>query len=338
MRGGSFPRQLAQASLVVFLLVGGLYLLGQQRKPSTSAKPARRTDLPSAASVPENREARSLLPRDAWLVADFRGDLLEDAPFADGSTRKDDPCRFVPAPERVAVALLPPRQGTSPEMMLAAPHVTDAFWNCAQKRVLAAGGQVAGNTERLEVLQSPSGVLARGPGGSLIFSTSKAHVEVALALLLGEQALSAQTGAHAELAARFGNEKEQPAIRLTVRLPPGWLSTVGPDADRSPLRHLQAAGLMADEKGNARGILHCAKEGCDELLSFARLARADLVDELPGRLGDQVGEALEFEPATPGPTEATGVILVSWDGRRAPLLPLLTRFMPLEGILGDGAP
>lgn len=333
--GSSFPRQLAQASLVVFALVGGLYLLGQHRKTSTNTESLQRAERPSKSHAPEKRQARSLLPRDAWLVADFPGDLLEEAPFADASTAQDDPCRFVPAPERVAVALLPPQRGTSPEMMLAAPHVSDAFWNCAQKRVLAAGGQVAGHTERLEVLQSPSGVLARGPRGSLVFATSKAHVEVALALLVGEQVPSALTGAHAELAARFGHENDQPVIRLTVRLPPGWLTTVGPDADRSPLRHLQAAGLTADEKGSARGILHCAKEGCDELLSFARRVRADLVDELPGH---RVGEALQLAPAVSDSAEATGAISLSWDGEKAPLLPLLSRFMPLDGFLGADAP
>lgn len=341
MKGpASFPRQLAQASLVVFLLVAGLYWLGQRSKDAPPAPVAHDDERKSSgtkehASLLRERPARALAPSHAWLVADFRGDLLQNAPFADAK-KEDDPCRFVPAPDRVSIALLPPKRDTSPEMVLASPHVSDAFWKCAKMRVLAAGGKKAGRTEHLSVLESPSGVLARGPGGALSFTTSTAHSEVALALLLGREDLSATQGPHALLSERLP-QKMDPVLRVTVQLPEGWPSLVGPEGDRSPLRHLRAAGLAADQDGNARGVLYCTEPGCDELLQFAQRAREDMLQELPSGAAARVDEALTLEKG-PKKGDTAGHIQLSWDGEATPLFSLLGRFLPAASLLGNDDP
>src|SRR5690606_22928516 len=151
-------------------------------------------------------------------------------------------CGKVSAPERVALGVLPPVGESGPVLLLAAPSVTETFWGCARDRIVRAGGIPLAQNDQFDVLKSPTGVVARGPDGSLIFLSDEGHLEAALAVLSGLGPNSANAGAHAKLFRRMYPDIKKgadakSALDLTLALPPAWLSSVGQDAEKSPLRH-----------------------------------------------------------------------------------------------------
>src|SRR6187551_616990 len=107
-------------------------------KSATSSAPIQAAQPSAPAPVGSGivHSARSLIPKEAWLVADFRGDLTGTRPFEDQTGL----CKEVPAPPRVALGILPPLATSKggPEMMLAAPEVSDTFWGCARDRIIVA--------------------------------------------------------------------------------------------------------------------------------------------------------------------------------------------------------
>lgn len=324
-----FPLQLALSVTVVSLCVGGLVLLGRSSEAPGSSE-AQVPTSPRAAPAPPSQEtlpelppavsgvrssARSLVPQSAWLVADFRGDLVGQLPFAD----RQDHCAQVPAPARVAVAVLPPAERGEPELLIAAPEVSDIFWGCARDRIIEAGGQPVAENDRYEVLKSPTGLVARGPGGKMVFLTSDMHLEAALSALSGLTEGSDVTGPHAAMYARLrkGNEVE-PTLALTLTLPSGWLAQLGQEAEVTPLRHVQAAFLALSENGSASGGIDCQEAGCPEVLSFVLRAKNDAAGFLPAELAKSLSESLKAEHLV-----GTGRIAVTWTPQGADLTKLL---------------
>ncbi len=309
----SFPKQIAAATVVIACAIGGLVWVGQ-RNQQAAMEPGAPTGSIAEASLDDTRleEApepgamkaiahgtRSLVPASAWLVADFRGDLTGNAPFSD----VDGLCGKVPAPERVALAVLPPVDDSGPVLLLAAPSVKETFWGCARDRIVRAGGIPLAQNDQFDVLKSPTGVVARGPDGSLIFLSDEGHLEVALGVLSGLGPNSANAGPHAKLFRRMHPELNQgadakSALDLTLALPPAWLSSVGQDADQSPLRHITAAFVSLEEDGGATGGIDCEEAGCPEVLSFLQRAQADLSRRLPTGLAQSITRALHVEHLT----------------------------------------
>ncbi len=287
-----FPLQLAVAASVVTLCVGGLVLLGRSR----DAEADQRTDGSPPVGAPDSSErvseplpaplsgqkgipssARSLVPATAWLVADFQGDLVGQLPFSDQSGY----CAQVPAPARVAVAVLPPAGKAEPEFMIAAPDVNDVFWGCARDRIIAAGGIPIAENDRYEVLKSPSGLVARGPEGRMVFLTSDSHLESALSSLSRLSEGSDLAGPHARMYARMrGQDDPEPTLGLTLVLPEGWLTQVGEEAKQTPLRHVHSAFMALRPDGSASGGVDCDEAGCPEVLAFLLRAKDDATGAL----------------------------------------------------------
>lgn len=321
-------QQLSAAALVVAGAAGLLFYAGQQR--SNASSPADDASDPNAGVLPSPRtpahvpppptgaaikhDARALIPKEAWLVADFSGDLTGTLPFSD----QTGPCKEVPAPPRVAIGILPPlaaatsNKGESggPELLLAAPAVNEVFWGCARDRIVAAGGSILAQNAQFEVLKSPSGVVALGPNRAMIYLSNEAYLERGLAVIsdLAESASSA--GVHAGLYRRI-HEKPEPvstsALDVTVYLPSDWLSSVGDDAKLSPLRHLRAGYISVAQNGSARGGFDCAEPGCDEIYSFLNGAKSDLIGQLPAVRRAQIEAALTIEYV-----QKSGNISVLW--------------------------
>lgn len=342
----SFVRQAALASSVVALVVGALWFVGHEQQTRQDAQGAARpgeTSTPAAPAAPGTAQGsetplaplhhptRALVPPDAWLVVDFEGDLTGQKPFADSPGS----CAQVPAPERVALALLPPAQpAEGPEVLLAAAAVEDVFWGCARDRVVQAGGTVLAQNDRFEVLKSPSGVVARGPERALLFLSGEAHLERALSVLSDLVPHAASQGRHLALLRRLHpNADKAPATRadLTLALPPGWLDAVGKEAEQSPLRALSAAYLSIGLDGAARGGADCEEAGCEALLAFLNRAVQDLLSDAAPQVRYQVSGALHMEHV-PG----SGRIAVTWSPTAADLPALLSQM--LGGLRLGGAP
>jgi hypothetical protein len=312
-----FFQKMALATFVMGASVAGLVLVGrggaEQEPPpvvhniGVAPAPKAEDKAPPSSPLPLDLEsARSFVPPDAWIVADFRGDITGRTPFSD----QPGECQTVPAPGRVAVAILPPKGGTQPDLLLAAPKVSTAFWNCAVARIEGAGGVPLAENEEYQVFQSPSGIVARGPGGAMVFLTSQAHLESALSVLSQISPSAAQEGPHARLLARMhpeGVDRSQVALDATLALPPDWMSSVGQDAEKSPLRHLRAAFLSAKEDGSAQGGVDCEEAGCEEVLTFLNRARGDLLAGLPPAIGEAVKKSLTARHIV-----GTGRIAIDW--------------------------
>jgi hypothetical protein len=309
----------------------------------TTARPP----LPMGAAI--QHAARALVPEEAWLVVDFRGDLTGARPFEDQAGS----CKDVPAPLRVVVALLAPLSKTAagPELLLAAPQVTDEFWGCARDRVVSAGGTVLAQNAQYEVIKSPSGVVALGPHRSMIFLSNEGYLERGLTVMsdLGESA--ANTSAHAGLFRQLhptGSVEMPTDLDLTLQLPADWLNSVGQDAQATPLRHLQAAYLSIAAQGGARGGISCAEPGCAEMLQFLQASKRDLLEALPqerARLIDQ-GLELIYQPSAgagagsrgAAATPTTGNITVRWSNASTKLQDVLGGLLPSGNLWGAPRP
>lgn len=339
----SFAKQIALAAAVVGSCVGGLYLLRQTKTESTNAPTHLSSDdaieRKSSASPPGAQDsaleaellvkgplnagqlARDLAPPSAWLVADFRGDITGQKPFAG----EPGLCDSVPAPSRVAVAVLPPNGGSEPDLLIAARKVSDIFWGCARDMIVRAGGTALAQNDRYEVLKSPSGVVARGPEGSLVFLTSERHLEVALSVLSELAPGAARVGPHARLYARMhpdGEKSEDSMMNITLALSEDWLSSVGQEKEKSPLRFISSAFLTSHADGSARGGIDCVEDGCAEVQEFLERAQKDLLQSLPPATRAGIGDALKLKHVV-----GAGRILIEWDPSRVSLGSVLGQFL-----------
>lgn len=334
----SFPKQAALATLVVAAGVGGLYFAGRSDSSPASRGPSDATSSPEDGRSDEHeppqdegptfdgplsvaQAARNLVPPGAWLVVDFRGDITGKTPFSD----QPGLCASVPAPERVAMAVLPPKVDNEPDLLIAAQNVKDAFWGCARDMIVRAGGTALAQNERYEVLKSPSGVVARGPEGSLVFLTSEAHLEAALAVLSELAPGAARSGPHAQLYARMHpkpDAEKDAVMSLTLSLPKDWLASVGQDQEKTPLRFISSAFLSSHADGSAQGGIDCEESGCAEVLEFLNRARADFLDQLPPATGQAIQEALRLKHV-----RGAGRIAVTWDPSQVSLGTLLGQFL-----------
>lgn len=344
----SFGKQATLATVAMVGLVSGLYFLGrskagaeqqatatatglsQQGKPGetkpvtpTRSEGDSKSEEVEAISGPLNpgQKARELAPPVAWVVADFRGDITGQKPFAG----EPGLCDSVPAPARVVVAVLPPKVGNEPDLLIAAPKVEDVFWGCARDMIVRAGGTALAQNERYEVLKSPSGVVARGPEGSLVFLTSEGHLETALAVLSELTPGAGRSGPHAKLYARMhpdDSKTEDSTLDITLALPEDWLASVGQEKEKSPLRFISSAFLSSHVDGSARGGIDCEEAGCAEVLEFLNRAQKDLLLKLPAATGAGIGEALKMTHVA-----GAGRISVEWDPSRVSLGSLLGQFL-----------
>lgn len=337
----SFMKQVALATLVVVVAVLGLYYLREAKTETTQASselrssdmtaPAPSFPLPKGGTVdaevplegPLNpgEQARDLAPPFAWLVADFRGDITGQKPFSG----EPGLCATVPAPSRVAIAVLPPKEGNEPDLLIAARKVEDVFWGCARDMIVRAGGTALAQNERYEVLKSPSGVVARGPEGSLVFLTSEGHLEAALSALSDLSPGAARLGPHAKLYSRMHPDRkktEDSMLDLTLALSEDWLASVGQEKEKSPLRFITSAFLTSHADGSARGGIDCFEQGCAEVQEFLERAQKDLLQSLPQSTQAGIGEALRMKHVT-----GAGRIAIEWDPSRVSLGNLLGQFL-----------
>jgi hypothetical protein len=196
--------------------------------------------------------------------------------------------------------------------------------------IVRAGGTALAQNERYEVLKSPSGVVARGPEGSLVFLTSEGHLEEALSVLSALVPGAARAGAHAELYARMhppraprGADKVDDSILdITLALPNDWLSSVGQEKEKSPLRFISSAFLTSHANGSAQGGIECVEAGCAEVLAFLKRAQQDLLDSLPSATRAGIGEALRMKHVA-----GAGRIAIEWDPSRVSLGSLLGQLL-----------
>lgn len=336
----SFGKQAALATVVVAAGVGGLYWAGQRdvapargteagaelKREKVRATDADRDEdnlVEGPLSAPQL--ARELVPPGAWLVVDFRGDMAGQTPFSGQSGL----CASVSAPDRVAMAVLPPKVDKEPDLLIAARNVDDAFWGCARDMIVRAGGTALAQNERYEVLKSPSGVVARGPEGSLVFLTSEAHLEKALSVLSDLSPGAARKGIHSKLFERMhpqAEPAEDAMLNLTLALPDDWLSSVGQEKEETPLRFINSAFLTSLADGSAQGGIDCEESGCAAVLEFLQRAKSDLTTQLPGGTRQAIDEALHLKHVV-----GTGRITVAWDPARVSLGSLIGQF------LGPGA-
>lgn len=339
----SFAKQAALATLVVAAGVGGLYWAGKRdaapsgvqvpgEMPARGKEPDRKIDDEGDASpiegpLSEAQKARDLVPPSAWLVVDFRGDITGQTPFSG----QPGLCASVAAPDRVAMAVLPPKVDKEPDLLIAAQEVEDEFWGCARDMIVRAGGTALAQNDRYEVLKSPSGVVARGPEGSLVFLTSEAHLERALSALSDLSPGAGRSGAHANLYARMHPEAEKAndaVMNLTLSLPDDWLASVGQEKEKTPLRFIGSAFLTSHADGSAQGGIDCEESGCKEVLEFLERARTDLVAQLPPGHRKAIDEGLRLKHVV-----GTGRIAVEWDPSQLSLGTLLGQFLG-NGTLG----
>ena len=364
--GVSAGKTLLLSSVVVVGAVGALVYFGRSSPQETAADAQQVAQTMSAASATSSAQvsaptrpalpqgaaivhsARALVPEEAWLVTDFRGDLTGARPFED----QPGSCAGVPAPARVVLALLPPLTQTAPgpELLLAAPQVSEEFWGCARDRVVRAGGTVLAQNAQFEVIKSPSGVVALGPNRSMIFLTNDGYLERGLTVLsdLGQSA--AHAGTHAGLFRQLhqsGAAEGTTDLDLTLQLPADWLQSVGQEAKLTPLRHLQAAYLSMGAQGGARGGISCAEPGCAEMLTFLESAKSDVLKTLPEDKARVIDEGLKLQYVPRGDDArggggsaadqartGTGNIIVSWSSATK-LQDLLGGLMPGANVWGS---
>lgn len=347
----SFAKQLVGAVLVVGLGVGGLWALRQgQAEPAPDAASGEQGEVdqpaPSTAEpapLPEGKgidhAVRSLVPGNALLVADFRGDLSGAAPFAGVGGY----CEAVPSPERMGLGLLPGKE--EPELLLVAPAVSDTFWGCARDRIVRAGGNAIAQNDEFEVLQSPAGVVARGPGGAMAFlAGGGAALETVLEALSGVGDSAAHDGVHAGLYRRMHPDLQLAGDRgatarnlptgassseldLTLALPPSWLSSVGPEAEVSPLRHVRAGFFTLSPDGSAQGGVDCVEPGCAEVAAFFERAASDLSKRLPAATAAALREGLRVEHIP-----ASGRIVLRFERSEVSLASLLGGLLGRSGL------
>jgi hypothetical protein len=209
--------------------------------------------------------------------------------------------------------------------MIAARRVADEFWGCARDRIVRAGGTALAQNERYEVLKSPSGVVARGPDGSMVYLSSEVHLEGALAVISDLEPGAFEVGPHARLYKRLQSSSGPPRtslIEITVAPPPDWVSSMGKEADLSPLRHVHGGFIGAYEDGSAQGGIDCEESGCAEVVAFLHRAKSDLLSDVDNDLGVRVKEAFSADHL-PG----TGRIAIQWKSAEAPIGQLLAPFL-----------
>lgn len=344
----SLVKQLTAAGVLVIGTVSTLVYFGQRRAaapdPTTDAAPSSSLGvaqapgsqahgaagvlppLPSGAAI--KHEPRALIPKEAWLVADFRGDLTGALPFSD----QTGPCKEVPAPPRVAIGIMPPlaagqsnSESGGPELLLAAPSVDEVFWGCARDRIVRAGGTVLAENAQFEVLKSPSGVVARGPNRAMIFLSNEGYLERGLAVISDLAESASSTGVHAGLFRRMHENPEiaaNSALDITVSLPQDWLASVGDDAKLSPLRHLRGGYISVSQEGSARGGFDCTEPGCSEVYRFLNGAKGDLTGHLAADQRAQIEAALKIEYV-----EKSGNISMMWSPKDLRIQDLLGGFL-----------
>lgn len=328
MRERSFPLQLALSTLAIGSVIAGLVWLGQRQgsdlQPGSAFAPSGR-GIPGATPPTGERPPRGdssltrrLLPASAWLVMDFEGKMMGEAPFAG---QLEGHCAELAAPRRVGIGVMPARSTTlGVGLVLVAPQVSEQFWECARARVLKAGGQDGGRAKGFEVLESPSGILIRTPQRDLLFTTQESLLEALLAVARDAESSALAAGPHADMLGRLVVGEAgaaSPPLLLTLHLPPDWLTSAGPEADHSPLRHLTGATLVARHDGSAAGALDCQQPGCQDLAEFLLRARKDLSAELPERLAHELAGSLDAQLLELG--SGKGRIALTWTSQQVSL-------------------
>lgn len=338
----SFGTQLSLSALVMGGVVAGLFLLGQERARSSSAEDAFGSNTSRQSATPPLARAgasgpgigaRALLPARSWLVVDFDGRLTGASPF----TSSAGPCRSVPPPERVGLAL--GSEGSS-ALLLVSPAVSPEFWSCVRAEVLAAGGRALPAEPDHEALESPSGVLVHREG-RLLFSSDRRQLSELAMLARGQGESAASAAPHAQLTSALAEPagiltRGGAPLWATLHVPPTWLADLGPEAQKTPLRHLRAGALRADRDGGAAGALECSEPGCEELAGFLVRARSDLAELLPPPLGEATAQSWSASHQRLSPT--AGLIRLRWSPTRLPFSDWVSGLWTFVSRAGSEAP
>ncbi len=321
-----FPLLAVAAVVGMVALVGGLVALRRHgaieppaeqgaldaSAPAPSARPpvldADRTGSRQDAGV---RALRSMLPAQAWVVADVDLSLLGAAGWTSPGALKPLDCDRVPPPARLALAVVPPvvsadkrderapsagepsKNGDGrtqalpsgvPDLVVAALGASPAFRDCAKRKLLAQSGKQIAFPGGFEVIENAEHTRLVSHAGRdlLLFATASAPSTAELiAIVQGERA-SATTSPHHLLAEALGSR----ALGVTASLPPDWLERAGggPEASQSPLSALEAGALGVRLDGSLDANFFCSparETGCAELAAFLRRATSDVLGLLP---------------------------------------------------------
>lgn len=304
----SFLKQLTGAALVMGALVGGLWYLGRTNQDPASPHAPEFSSDPREPGQARPSHAAYLIPSHAWLVVDFASTLVGERPFGDD----EGPCAQVAAPARALLAVLPGATPSSePSFLLAAIDVTPAFFACAEKKILAAGGARLPQRGGSQLISARSGLLAYDEVGTLLFSTALRTPEELLPLLGGRAQSVANAPPH-QLDREWNGATSAPRefshlLLTSLALPPNWLESFGPDVDRSPLVALRGARLTLLPSGTASGALRCDPRGCAALADFAERATADLLSELPPILQLRFRGAIRVVRPTASAPDSIGI-------------------------------
>ncbi len=333
-KGPGVLLQLGLAGTVVAGVVGALTFARLVPGPAVDAPNAPLAPASLTSALPERPpsrwlvEARELLPPESWVVADVAGKLIWSRPFATGPGEKPlgDYCEGMPAPERVAIAVTRPTnparraEGTGGEagldipgefdLVLAAPRVTDDFFECVLEKVAQHGGKPPQHAEGYTVIESRSGLIVHSPEGHLWFSSNSGDLERGLALLRGRAPHAGSAGAHGEYTKRLrGARGASDTIGLvTFDLPEDSLTSLNRELP-DDLSHLRRGGLVAFVDGGALGTVECPPAVCARLASSLDLIARYAFKELPIELRARSERALRFETT---PSDALGRVVMTW--------------------------
>jgi hypothetical protein len=271
-------KTLAASGALLSLALGALWVsrnYGPDARPAEPWTTSPRESKPPAlgrttSPTHVGASARSLIPKNAWLIVDFDTNLSERAPFEDS---RDPQCRAVTSPPRAAFGVLPPKDiDAEPAMVLAAPEVSPAFFACARSRILESGGVEAPLAPGIDLLKSRNGILIHEQAtGSLVFATGSPNLELLIKTLFG-----LPTGLPSASEADHAENQGPTVAYLTLALPEDWLGRAGEDARISPLRHARGGTASLLHGGSLTATLSCDPAGCDELRKFAERALGDL--------------------------------------------------------------
>lgn len=354
-KGPGVLLQLGLAGAVVAGLVAALSFARLAPNTTAGAKAAAAPPAADSATAPERPpsrwlvEARELLPHDGWVVADVAGKLVWSRPFATGPGEKPlgSYCESMPAPDRVAIALarsVPSvvasgtggSAGLAPDeldIVLAAPRVTDDFFECVLAKVAQHGGKEPEQAGGYTVVESRSGLIVHSPEGHLWFSSNSADLERGLDLLRGRAPHAAADGPHGEIGRRLRGARTAGETMglVTFDLPEGSLTDLNRDLP-DDLSQLRRGGLVAFVDGGALGTVECPPAVCTRLASSLELLAKFAAKELPTEFRARTERALRFETI---PGDALGRVVVTWTPNEIRVTELIEY---VSARLGGGAP
>lgn len=319
-----FPLLALSAVVGVVALVGGLVALRRHQATQSSAEqsakgvaaPTARPPLLDADRTGSRQDAgvralRSMLPAQAWVVADVDLSLLGAAGWTSPSALKPLDCDHVPPPARLALAVVPaavaPGAGGErwpgaggpsnngdgrsralpsgvPDLVVAALGASSAFRDCAKRKLLAESGKQIAFPGGFEVIENAehTRLVSHAERDLLLFATASAPSTAELIAIVQGERPSATTSAHHVLAEALGSR----ALGVTASLPPDWLERAGggPEATQSPLSALEAGALGVRLDGSLDANFFCSparEKGCPELATFLLRAKSDVLSLFP---------------------------------------------------------